>query len=629
MRIPLTVLATLFAISACDLIRTPLNSDPQPTPVESPAAPTAQDIAAETARLNAWFEDKYEAELLTSPIQLTFQGRSERQGEIDDMSEASVDARLARSRANLSELEQGFEYDLLSADAKVSYDIWVYQAERLETEDAFRYNTYVFDQMQAIHAYFPQILISFHAVNDAGDMDNYLSRISESARALEQLIESSRKVAERGTRPPYFAYDEVIKSSREIIAGAPFDDSGSDSDIWADAQAKIANLQDQGKLDQTKADQLTRDIRAALVDQWLPAYQNLIAWQEEDRPNASAVAQGASALPNGAAYYDSQIARYTTTDLSADQIHLIGLENVARLRAEMETIRARFGFEGSLQDFFEFLRISKDDERFYYPDTDQGRQAYLDDSTAAIDGIKTALPDYFGVLPKADLVVRRVEPFREQDGAAQHYYPGSPDGSRPGVYYVHLSDMAAMPKYEMEVIAYHEGIPGHHMQNTIQQEIEDLPTFRQQANFGVYGEGWGLYAERLAMEMPNTYPDDISNFGRAGSEMWRAVRLVVDTGLHAKGWTEDEAVQYFLDNAPITEAQARSEVQRYLVLPGQATSYQIGLLKIWELRQNAETILGDRFDIRGFHDTVLSGGSMPLVILERRVDEWIATVQAG
>lgn len=629
MRTSFTAIAALFALSACDLIRTPLNSEPVSPQVEAPVLPTAQDIAAETARLNAWFEDKYEAELLTSPIQLAFQGRRERQGEIDDMSEASVDARLARSRANLAELEQGFEYDLLSEDAKISYDIWVYQATRLEAEDAFRYNTYVFDQMQAIHAYFPQILITFHTVNGASDMDNYLSRISESARAVEQLIESSRKVAERGTRPPYFAYDEVIKSSREIISGAPFDESGADSDLWADAQAKIANLQDQGKIDQAKADQLTADIRSALVDHWLPAYQNLIAWQEEDRPNASAVALGAGALPNGEAYYDSQIARYTTTDLSADQIHLIGLENVARLRADMETIKARIGFEGTLPEFFEFLRTATDDERFYYPNTDEGRQGYLEDATAAIERMKSVLPDYFGITPKADLIVKRVEPFREQDGAAQHYFPGSPDGSRPGVYYVHLSDMTAMPKYEMEVMAYHKGIPGDHMQTAIQQEIEDLPTFRQQANFGVYGEGWGLYAERLAMEMPNAYPDDISKFGRAGSEMWRAVRLVIDTGLHAKGWTEDEAVQYFLDNALITEAQARSEVQRYLVLPGEATRYQIGSLKIWELRQKAETILGDRFDIRGFHDTVLSGGAMPLTILERRIDQWIAAVQAG
>jgi uncharacterized protein (DUF885 family) len=295
----------------------------------------------------------------------------------------------------------------------------------------------------------------------------------------------------------------------------------------------------------------------------------------------------------------------------------------------MESIKTDFGFEGSLQDFFVFLRDTKDDPRLYYPNTDEGRQGYIDDATAAIDGIKDVLPDYFGILPRADMVVKRVEPFREQDGAAQHYFPSTPDGSRPGVYYAHLSDMTAMPKRELEVIAYHEGLPGHHMQIAIQQELEAVPTFRTQAGVTAYSEGWGLYSEWLAIEMPGTYQDPLSRFGRAGSEMWRAIRLVVDTGLHAKGWSEEEAVQYFMSNSAITEAQARSEVRRYLVIPGQATSYKVGMLKIQDLRRKAEAELGEAFDIRAFHDTILGGGALPLAILERRVDEWIASVQAG
>lgn len=334
-------------------------------------------------------------------------------------------------------------------------------------------------------------------------------------------------------------------------------------------------------------------------------------------------------MPNGRAYYDERLANNTTTDLTADEIHEIGLSEVARLRAEMESIKTDFGFEGSLQDFFVFLRDTKDDPRLYYPNTDEGRQGYIDDATAAIDGIKDVLPDYFGILPKADMVVKRVEPFREQDGAAQHYFPSTPDGSRPGVYYAHLSDMTAMPKRELEVIAYHEGLPGHHMQIAIQQELEAVPTFRTQAGVTAYSEGWGLYSEWLAIEMPGTYQDPLSRFGRAGSEMWRAIRLVVDTGLHAKGWSEEEAVQYFMSNSAITEAQARSEVRRYLVIPGQATSYKVGMLKIQDLRRKAEADLGEAFDIRAFHDTILGGGALPLAILERRVDEWIASVQAG
>ena len=626
-----TALATVFALSSCDVVRAPSASstEAETESVETATAPTAEEIAAETERLNAWFEEKYELEVLESPIQLTFLGRDERQGEIDDFSEAALDAQLARSRANVAELQASFDYDKLTPDAKTSYDLWIYQAERAEAADEFRYNAYVFDQMQAIHTFFPQLLIAFHKVVDGEDMDNYLLRIEGSVRAMDQLLDQSRTVADRGVRPPYFAFDLVTAEAQKIITGAPFDDSGVDSDIWADAQAKIANLLEQEAIDQAKADQLTADIRTALVEQWQPAYERLIAWQEEDKVNASPEAAGVSALPNGIAYYNERLANQTTTALTADEIHEIGLSEVARLRAEMEAIQADFGFEGSLQDFFAFLRDTKDDERLYYPNTDEGRQGYIDDATAAIDGIKAVLPDYFGILPKADMVVKRVEPFREQDGAAQHYFPSTPDGSRPGVYYAHLSDMTAMPKRELEVIAYHEGLPGHHMQIAIQLELEAVPTFRTQAGITAYSEGWGLYSEWLAIEMPGTYQDPLSRFGRAGSEIWRAIRLVVDTGLHAKGWSEEQAVEYFMANSAITEAQARSEVRRYLVLPGQATSYKVGMLKIQELRRKAEAELGEAFDIRAFHDTILGGGALPLAILERRVDEWIASVQAG
>ncbi|MEM9570243.1 MAG: DUF885 domain-containing protein [Pseudomonadota bacterium] len=625
-----TALATVFALTACDVVRTPSTSTSETVEtIEMPAAPTAEEIAAETERLNAWFEEKFEAEVLESPIQLTFLGRDERQGEIDDFSEAALDAQLERSRANLAELQANFDYNKLTPDAKISYDIWVYQAERAEAADEFRYNTYVFEQMQSIHSFFPQLLIAFHKVVDGEDMDNYLLRVSESAGAIDQLIASSKRVAEDGVRPPYFAFEAVIDEARKIITGAPFDESGEDSAIWADAQAKIATLLEQGEIDQAKADQLTNDIRTALVEEWQPAYERLIAWQEEDRVNATPEAQGVSALPNGLAYYDERLANQTTTNLTADEIHEIGLSEVARLRGEMETIKDEFGFDGTLPEFFAYLRDNKDDDRLYYPNTDEGRQGYIDDATAAIDGIKAVLPDYFGILPKADMVVKRVEPFREQAGAAQHYFPSTPDGSRPGVYYAHLLDMKQMPKRELEVIAYHEGLPGHHMQIAIQQELEGVPTFRTQVGFTAYSEGWGLYSEWLSKEMPGTFQDPLSDFGRLGSEIWRAVRLVVDTGLHAKGWTEQEAVDYFLANTAAPEGQARSEVRRYIVLPGQATSYKVGMLKIQELRAKAEAELGDDFDIRGFHDTVLGGGAMPLAILERRVNDWIAEVQAG
>ncbi len=337
---------------------------------------------------------------------------------------------------------------------------------------------------------------------------------------------------------------------------------------------------------------------------------------------------GANIQPDGEAYYNYRLASNTTTQMTADEIHELGLSEVARIRGEMEAIKAKVGFEGTLQEFFSELRDNKDDERYYYPDTDEGREAYIADATASIDKIKAKLPEYFGLLPKAGLEVKRVETFREQDGAAQHYYPGTPDGSRNGIYYAHLSDMKAMPKRELEVIAYHEGLPGHHMQISIAQELENIPQFRTQAGFTAYVEGWALYSEWLAQEFSGTYEDPYSEFGRLGSEIWRAIRLVVDTGLHSKGWTEEQAIAYFLENAAITDLQARSEVRRYVVMPGQATSYKIGMIKIQDLRKKAEEALGDEFDIRGFHDVVLSGGALPLDVLERRVDSWIASEKA-
>src|SRR5690606_19570977 len=261
--------------------------------------------------------------------------------------------------------------------------------------------------------------------------------------------------------------------------------------------------------------------------------------------------------------------------------------------------------------------------QFLFSNTDEGREAYLQTSRDYFAAIEARLPEFFGLLPKAKLVVKRVEAFREQPGQAQHYMTGTPDGSRPGTYYVHLIDMNSMPKIGLESIAYHEGIPGHHMQMSIAQELTGLPQFRTQAGYTAYTEGWGLYAEQLAKEM-GAYQDPYSDFGRLEGEIWRAIRLVVDTGLHAKGWTEQQAVDYFLANGSTSEGQVRAEIRRYIVMPGQATAYKIGMLKILELRGRAQAALGDDFDIRAFHDVVLGGGALPLAILERRVDDWIA-----
>lgn len=621
-RTTVSALALALAVTACGKPATP-------------AAPAATEMTADqkaeiSKALNDWFDVKYEETLQRSPVMLTFLGRKDKNDQIDCFTRACGDENLALQKAAVEEMKARFNYDDLSDADKLSWDLFEYQYEQAAEAAKFRYNGFVYDQMNGPQGFVPQFLISFHRVDDAADMRAYVSRIREAARALNEATELARENAEHGVHAPKFAYEGVIDQSQKVITGAPFTD-GEDSALMADVKSELATLVTDGKLTQDESDAILADAVDAMTNDFQDAFNNIIAFATEDMLNSpdSTQAVGAFLQPDGAAYYNERLANNTTTSLTADEVHAIGLAEVDRLHAEMEAIKTKVGFEGTLQEFFTFQRDSKDDPRFYYPDTDEGRQAYIDDATAKIENIKAKLPEFFGILPKADLVVKRVEPFREQPGAAQHYFPGTPDGSRPGTYYAHLSDMKSMPKGELEVIAYHEGIPGHHMQISIAQELTGVPQFRTQINFTAYAEGWGLYSEWLATEFPGTYEDPYSDFGRLGSEIWRAIRLVIDTGIHSKGWTEEQAVQYFLDNSAITEGQARSEVQRYIVMPGQATAYKIGMIKIQELRKHAEEELGDKFDIRAFHDTVLGGGAMPLDLLERRVNQWIEEVKAA
>ena len=585
--------------------------------------PVTQAEQSETQRLNAWFEEKYQQQLQQSPMQMTFLGRKDRYGEVDDMSIEAEQEQLAWLKGTVDELKSSFDYDKLSNEAKTSYDVWVYQYEQAKRNAEFRQYDYVFDQMRGAHTFMPQFLLNFHRVDTKADMDAYISRLGEGARALEQLLVRAEKQVEQGIRAPRFAYELIIEESEKVITGAPFTE-GEDSAFMADANKKIDGLLAQELIDQQTAEALRTEAADVLYKRVMPVYEQIIGFFESDIENTPEVATGMHRFDGGIEFYNAMLKNYTTTDMTADEIHQLGLTEVERLNNEMLKIKEQVGFDGDLQEFFTFIRT---DEQFFYPDTDEGAQMYIEDSKKYLAFINERLPDYFGILPKADLVVKRVESFREQDGAAQHYYPGTPDGSRPGIYYAHLSDMTAMPKNEMEAIAYHEGNPGHHMQISIAQELDSVPEFRTQAGFTVYSEGWGLYSEQLAKEM-GAYQNPYSDFGRLITEIWRAVRLVVDTGMHAKGWTEEDAVKYFEEYTPIAEGAVRSEVRRYLVMPGQATAYKIGMIKILELREKAKQALGDKFDIRGFHDTVLGGGALPLHILERRVDQWIASQQA-
>ena len=581
-------------------------------------------MISETERLNQWFAQRFEQQLQQSPMTMTQLGRRDKYDEIDDLSEAAEIAHLQWQAATVTDLKKSFNYGALSRDAKTSYDIWVYQYESAKTMATYRRHEYVFTQMHGAHTRLPNFMINFHKVVDEADMLAYTQRIAGVSRAIEQLLIRAKLSANEGIRPPDFAYKGVIKQSKKLLFGQPFsDDSAVDSPLWADVTKKISALLATGKIDAMEAKSLKSAAKKSLIDNFQPAYSDLIAWMESDIANASDGANGASALPNGDAYYNASLLHKTTLPISANDIHQLGLQEVARLRQEMNRTKSTVAFDGDLPSFFHFI---KSDPKFFYANTDKGREGYLRDSRGYLNAINNKLPEFFGLLPEADLVVKRVEAFREQDGAAQHYFPGTPDGSRSGVYYVHLSDMMSMPKNEMESVAYHEGNPGHHMQISIAQELDNVPEFRTQVFFTSYVEGWALYAELLAKEM-GAYQNPYTDFGRLVAEMWRAIRLVVDTGIHSRGWTEEQAIRYFQNNSPIADGQIKSEVRRYFVWPGQATAYKIGMLKILELRKKAQTELGEDFDIRRFHDVVLGGGSLPLPVLEKTVMNWLDDIK--
>ncbi|MFL0355437.1 DUF885 domain-containing protein [Erythrobacter sp. GH1-10] len=605
------LLLSSIALTACDMM--------------GPPVAAIECATTQTECINEWFDAKFEEALKFSPIQQTALGRKTDYDKIDDFSVEAKQEQLEWWRAATREMEANFDYDQLSDEAKLSWDMWQFRLDQAEAAAKWRDQQYILTQMNGTHTALPSFLLTQHKVEDESDMVAFIARIGAIGIAMDQLLERAQNNAAEGTRPPRFAYDAVIAESEKLTSGAPFGD-GEPAALWTATQDHLARLVEDGTITQERADELREDARTALVEEMAPAYRRVIDWFTEDRPNSAEQAQGVSTLTDGGDFYDHRLATMTTTELTADEIHEKGLSEVARIRGEMEAIMEQVGFEGTLKDFFAFTR---EDDRFFYPDNDAGAQQYIAQAEEHLEFIDDKLPEYFGTLPKAPLEVRRVEPFREQDGAAQHYRPGTPDGSRPGIYYAHLSDMRAMPKPVLEAIAYHEGNPGHHMQVSIAQELTGIPKFRSQGGFiSAFGEGWALYSELLAKEM-GAYEDPYSDFGRLTNEMWRAIRLVVDTGIHSKGWSEQEAVDYFLANSPMPETTVRSEVRRYFVLPGQATSYKIGMIRIQELRAKAERELGDKFDIRGFHDTVLGGGALPLGILEKRVDQWIASVKSA
>ncbi|MDX2237881.1 MAG: DUF885 domain-containing protein [Hyphomonadaceae bacterium] len=576
------------------------------------ACATPPAAADQTEAFNAYHEAQFEARLDRDPQFATQLGDKRGYDRWTDPSAAGDAAESAALEAWVAGMKAQFDPARLSADAQLTWRLAESALERDRAQRPWREHAYIFNQMFGAQSTLPVFLMNQHRVDTVADAEAYVARLNGLKPHLEALTARSQDAARRGILPPRFVFDYVLADCRNLLAGAPFA-AGADAPLWADAQRKIAALD---APDAQKA-QLAAAARAALTDSVQPAYLALIAALTAQQAQASQD-DGVWRLPDGEAYYAHQLAMMTTTAMSAREIHELGLAEVARIENEMRALARQVNFAGDLPAFF---RHVEGDPRHFLPNTPEGKAEYIVRARAALDAMSARLPDYFATLPRAPLEVRAVEAFREQSAGLAFYQRPAQDGSRPGIYYANTQNMRGLPLYQLEALAYHEGVPGHHMQLSIAQESEGVPRFRRLAPYTAYSEGWGLYCEGLAKDM-GFYQDPYSDFGRLTLELRRAIRLVVDTGLHDKRWTRQQAIDYILATQPGEEDQARRDIDRYIVMPGQATAYKIGQLEILRLREAARARLGARFDIRAFHDLVLRAGPMPLDMLRARVDAW-------
>ena len=577
-------------------------------------ATTTQDVQAEDARLNAFLDSAFDASIALSPESVTSLGGKANYDKLDDYTGAVADKRMVMAEQTLAQMKAQFDPARLGIQGKLTYRLFEFQVANQRRQHRWRDYSFPVSTNGSPAGEIPVFLINQHRVTSVADAEAYIARIRETDRVMREVAARMRVQATKGIVPPQMVFGPARADAKKVLVGAPFS-SGPDSTVMADFAKKVAALD---APQATKA-KLLADARTALTGPFKRGYDTLFAALDEIEGKAKGN-NGAWSLPAGEAYYAARLYNFTTTDLTAEQIHQLGLRQVAAIGAEMDAVRQQTGFKGDRKAFFNFIRT---DPRFKYENSEAGREAYLNDARALIAEVMGKAPQYFSVLPKAPLEVRAVEKWREATASTAFYNRPAPDGSRPGIFYVNLADMSQVQKVQNSGIAAHEGAPGHHFQIARAQELTGLPKFRKLGGYSAYTEGWGLYSERLADEM-GVYKDPYQRFGMLSLQMWRAIRLVVDTGMHAKRWTREQAQQYFRDNSPLSEIDLKREVDRYMNNPGQATSYMVGQLKIAELRARAEKELGAKFDIRDFHEAVLANGMMPLEVLEQVVGDYIA-----
>lgn len=580
------------------------------------AAPTAS--AADQA-FNAFLEEMWQQELARSPemrTQLELPGPHDAWTLAD---EAHQQENLRIAADTLKRLN-GFDINSLSPSAQISHKLL---RQKLETSVAFyrwRYHSFAVSHLEGAHTSIPSFLIGYHAVKTQADAQDYVKRLEGAATVLDITVDEMRRQAEKGVLPPAFSFPRILTAARNVITGAPFTAGAKDSPLYADLKEKVTKLD----ISAARKRALIQAGEGALTTRLKPAYERFITTATELQAKQTANT-GAWSLPDGADYYRAQIRYHTGLEMTAEEIHALGLAETERLHGELREAMGKLGFQGTVQDFFHFTRT---DPSVRFPDSEAGRKEYLATATAYIDGVKARLNEMFTVLPKAQVVVKPVEAYRENATPSAFYEQSSPDGSRPGVFYANLSDMSVQTRHDLEALCHHEALPGHHMQIAISQETDGIPTFRRFTWDTAYGEGWAMYTERMTKDF-GFYKEPLSEAGRVISELFRAGRLVVDTGIHAKQWTREQAIAWMGENTGNPLSDNENEIERYFVWPGQALGYKIGMNRILELREQAKAQLGDRFDLRSFHDTVLTNGPVTLPILGEIIDQWIATRKAA
>jgi len=568
----------------------------------------------EIKEANQFFESIFLDYVQESPEFQTRLGYKSNYDQWDDITWEARKKKIRKATHNLKYLHDTIDYDKLDEAAKISYRLIERRFERqIESNDYF-FNSYPVTHRGGKHSSIPSFLINYHNVDDEDDVKDYLKRLRNIEPLMDDLIRELKFREDLNILAPQFVYPQAIKVCQNIISGYPFEDVKKRNVFFNDFSKKLDKLDLSGPV---KTRYLS-EAEAILVTIVNSSYQKLIDFLSTQETKATDNF-GVWKYKNGAEYYQFQLDGYTTLGLTPEQIHATGLQEVERIHQEIYGIMEATQFEGTLQDFFEFMRT---DPQFYYPDNEEGRKAYLSQISTIMDTLKANIDQLFHGLPTIPLMIKAVEDYREESAGIAFYQRGKADGSRPGIYYANLYTMQDMPKYKLENLAYHEAIPGHHMQISIALEVKGMPSFRKYGGYSVYSEGWALYSEALPKEV-GLYKDPYSDFGRLSGELWRACRLVVDTGIHHYRWTREEGIEYYRSNTANPEGECVKMVERHIVWPGQAVSYKIGMLKIQELRQYAHTELGEKFSLQDFHDIVLRNGAMTMDILQDVVYQWV------